>query len=177
MNATSIDSRFKVRPLDVLDVHAFKETRLKALREYPKYFLDNAEQASLRSDKEWTEYLIGDHKKVFGLFDHENLIGIASIYKPNTNDDCNTAHLAMGFIHTEFRGIGLSSLLYNARLNWAKSNSTIRILKISHRKENLVSAKAITKNGFQYISEKTEKYGDGTTGTSLKYKLDLRKVD
>lgn len=175
MTATNINDRFKTRPLNALDVHAFKKIRLSALHEYPQYFLDNAEQASQRSNKEWAECLLGNHKEIFGLFDNNNLIGIASICKTNTKYDCDTAHLAMGFIHPEFRGMGLSSLLYDARLNWARNNPAINILKASHRKGNLVSAKAMTKNGFQCTDERKEKYGDGTTGTSLKYQLNLRQ--
>ncbi len=170
---TPNDAAFHVRALNPEDVNAFKALRLSALREYPQYFLDNVTQAAQKSEAEWTAYLVGDHKKVFGLFNHDTLIGIASIYTPNPDDAPEIANLAMGFIQPEFRGLGLSTLLYDARLDWAKNNAAIKTLKISHRKGNLISAKAVNKNGFQYIGENPETYGDGTTEISLKYEMVL----
>ncbi len=170
-------NNFSVRTLSASDVQSFKEVRLSALREYPQYFLDNADKASKRSDAEWEDYLVGDNKRVFGLFNNDILIGIASIFKPELEAHKDIAYLAMGFVHPNFRGLGLSSLLYNARLEWAKNNPNINILKISHRKGNTVSSKAIIKNGFKYIDEEQETYGDGTTEISLKYQLNLRDND
>ncbi len=160
--------QFHTRTLTAEDVDAFKTLRMQALSEFPEYFLDTVEQGRKRSTQEWCDYLIGETRRVFGLFDHETLIGIASIFQP---DELNPhiAQFAMGYIAPQYRGKSLSSLLYKARIEWAINETAFTTLKISHRKGNAASKKAILKHGFTYIEDRQENFGDGSTDWSCKY--------
>lgn len=166
--------QFHTRALSADDVDAFKTLRMQALAEFPEYFLDTVEQGLKRSHEEWRAYLIGDNKRIFGLFDKDTLIGIASIFQPDENQP-HIAQFAMGYIAPKYRGKGLSTLLYKARIDWAINETDYTILKISHRKGNAASQKAVLKNGFTYIEDRQENFGDGCVDWSCKYERVIKR--
>ncbi len=168
-------SNIFIRPLTTDDLSIFKAMRTRAVTEYPHYFLDNKQSAENKTKEEWLDFLSRENKEVFGLFDDKTLIGIASIL---ISEDCpnqNRARLAMGFIIPEYRGRGLSNLLYNTRIQWARNHPNINTVFSSHRKGNAPSSKAMTKHGLIYSHDEGRRYGDGSTAQSLIYELDLRK--
>ncbi len=165
---------FHTRALTADDVDAFKHLRIQALAEFPQYFLDTTAQAEKRSQDEWKSYLLGDTKRIFGLFDNNSLIGIASIFQPDEAMP-HIAQFAMGYIAPNYRGKGLSTMLYKARLDWAINETDFTVLKISHRKGNKASQSAVLKHGFTYIEDRKEDFGDGCVDWSCKYERILKR--
>ncbi|MBX2835117.1 MAG: GNAT family N-acetyltransferase [Micavibrio sp.] len=169
-----IEGNYVVRSLNLDDLETFKYIRTKAVSENPDMFLDNADKAAKRSEQEWEAYLVGSNKCVFGLFHEKDIIGLASVFQPNL--DVLKGHIAMGYISPEYRGKGLSSLLYKARIEWAKHCSAFIALTASHREGNEVSRAAMIKHGFIYTGVEDECFGDGCVDKSLKYELDLKPL-
>lgn len=73
----------------------------------------------------------------------------------------------------EYRGIGLSVMFYEARLNWAKHENISAVI-VSHRESNLASKMANQKFGFQYTHEQNKIWADGVKNQEIFYRLFLR---
>ena len=58
---------------------------------------------------------------MFGLFDGDCLIGITAAFALAEDPAAQTAIFGMSFILPEYRGRGLSRLLYEARLEWTRA--------------------------------------------------------
>ncbi len=169
-----IQGDYSVRALNKDDVEILKYIRTLAVSEYPNMFLDNAENTHKKSNEEWLSLICGENKCIFGLFEGVRVIGLASVFQPNI--EIMEGHIAMGYIVSEYRGKGLSSLLYQARIKWAVEHSHFKALTASHREGNEASRKSMMKHGFIYVGQEPETFGDGTTGMSYKYKLDLEPL-
>ena len=79
----------------------------------------------------------------------------------------------MSYIVPQQRGQGLSALLYEARLSFARDYLSWTKLVISHHEDNHISKRAIQKHGFIPISTKEVMWGDGRTAIDYEYELDL----
>ena len=73
----------------------------------------------------------------------------------------------------KYRGRGLSKLIYEARLDWARINDYERVI-VAHRNGNDASRAANQAFGFKlYESEKIEWF-DGTKDLDCRYELFLK---
>lgn len=164
-------SPYSVRSLSSDDVEIFSALRTEAIINHPDAFLDTPEKARQRSKSEWLAYFEGSHKQIFGLFFEDMLIGLGSVFQDK--DDDQIGLFAMGYIQKAHRGQGLSSLLYQARIDWCKRETDFTKIVIYHRKGNIASRRAMLKAGFIYVQDEYETFGDGQTCINLKYELDL----
>ena len=162
---------YSVRTLTTDDLQIFKTIRIQAIHEHPEAFLDTPEKATNRKDDEWRSIFEGQNKCLFGLFYHDKLVGIGSVFQPDPH--INSGHLAMGYITQDHRGKGLSGMLYKARIEWTRNNTDFENLTICHRKGNEASRRAMLKFGFEYYGEEDEIFGDQLTEKNLKYRLSL----
>jgi len=87
------------------------------------------EEADL-TDTQWKER-INDTRAVFGLFENDKLISMTSILSLNDKE----GYPGQSYIRREYRGVGLSALLYKIRMAWA-SKSQLKQLRVSHRESN-----------------------------------------
>lgn len=113
--------------------------------------------------------MFDEDKCAFGLFDHEKLIGITAVISI-TEDK---AECIMSFIEPDYRGRGLSALLYEARIEWALKKKHLKILVSGHREGNTASQKALLKHGFTYARTNDETWPDGQKAPGYEYELDL----
>lgn len=109
---------------------------------------------------------------MFGLFHDNDLVGMTGIVCHK--DDPEKAALIASYIRPEHRGKGLSSLLYEARLDWAKANR-IKAVTVSHRISNMPSMAANQRFGFRYTHAKSKLWPDGVEADEVFYVLDLRQ--
>ena len=162
---------FSIRALTLDDLELFKAIRLQAITLHPDVFLDNAENAKERSNEQWANPLLGSQKCVFGLFHFEKIIGLAAIFPDK--EEAQTGLFAMGYIEKSFRRKGLSSLLYKARLQWAREHSHFKRIIVYHRNGNEASKRSMLNNGFKKIGQENVVFGDGETDINYKYELIL----
>ena len=130
------------RPLETFEWEVFRDFRLRALQASPGVFSSSYQEEANTTPEEWQRTVRGPTHQVFGLFDREDLIGITAVFTWRGDPSGETAVLAMSFIFPEYRGRGLSRLLYEARLGWIRSVGTFKRVVVSHRESNDVSRRA-----------------------------------
>lgn len=165
-----------IRPLEPSDWQTFKTIRLKALKAHPDVYLDSYQAAIIRPDSEWQEILDGKGKSIFGLFDGEKIIGLTAVFTWREDPSGQTGVMAMSFIEPEYRGRGLSKLLYEARIRWALDYQPFRKLVVSRREGNEPSKRAMIAHGFTFVDVARITWPDGLEDNEHKYMLDLEKM-
>jgi GNAT superfamily N-acetyltransferase len=163
----------KIRPLRAPEWSVFKDIRLLALKSAPGMFSTPYEEAVERSPEAWREIIAGPRHQVFGLFDGAQLIGITGVFGGREDSDGDAAYLVMSFIKPKYRGRGLSSLLYEARLDWIRMRNRFKRALAAVRASNEVSQRACQHFGFACISRAPRTWPDGTTEDELVYELRL----
>jgi GNAT superfamily N-acetyltransferase len=155
------------------DWEAFKAIRLEALGKHENFFAVSVNSASSKEDGYWKDTLLDVHKAaVFGLYDVDKVIGLTAIFRDWTGRE-GVAVLCMSYIREEYRGQGLSEKLYEARIDWAKSQGDIRIVTVGHREGNDASRAANQRWGFELTEVKDQVYGNGETAKDYIYELKI----
>jgi len=159
---------YSIRRFSAGDMDAYRPMRLEALQKECGMFGNSYEQEAAFTDAQWLERLTNTNKACFGLYSGNELIGITGItsdgYAPGL------AYMTQSYIRKQYRGRGLSGLLYEARLQWAKEHN-IKQLIIGHRKNNLASKHANQRYGFVYTHSEPRTWPDNATEDMLYYKL------
>jgi GNAT superfamily N-acetyltransferase len=155
-------SSITIRALDSAEWAAFRDFRLQALKADPGVFGSSYETEVTSTAEEWQRTVAGSGNQVFGLFDGERLIGITAAFTWREDPSGETALLAMSFILSEYRGRGLSRLLYEARLDWIRKRAQFKRAVVFHRESNEASRRANERHGFLPISRKPHTWPDGT---------------
>ena len=110
------------------------------------------------------------------LFDDETPIGMTSVSIDRNDPTGKTALLWGSWLAPEYRGKGLSDLMYQSRINWAKDQPTVERIIVSHRASNLASKYANQKHGFVEIHKKEKIWTDGATEDEIFYELEIKKI-
>ena len=154
------------------DWQDYKSIRLHALKEHPGvYFADYDETVKL-PDSFWQEPLDSDHAVVFGIYDGDNMIGLAGVFTWREDPTGKTAIFAMDFIHRDYRGKGLTKLLYQARLEWVRARTAqFDKAAIGHRAGNEASRRAIISHDFKLVGKEICQWPDGTEDLEYNYEL------
>ncbi|MBL8641226.1 MAG: GNAT family N-acetyltransferase [Alphaproteobacteria bacterium] len=154
---------------------AFRAIRLEALKHTEHVFGVSYDHALNLSEEYWTDTLQDTYNgAVFGLYDGENVIGLTAVFR-HRDHKSDTVIFAMSYIRKNYRGRGLSDLLYKARLDWAEQQEGIVSIWIGHRDGNQASFRANQRHGFQLISTEDMTFGDGTTDKHYTYELKINK--
>jgi len=166
-------SSITTRSLKATDWVKFRDFRLQALEAAPGVFHSSYELEVTIEPEQWQRTLANPASQVFGLFDEEYLVGITAVFPSSEDPSGETAVLAMSFILPEYRGRGLSRLLYKARLDWIRSHGVFKRIVVSHRASNEVSRRAIERHGFLPIRSAPRTWPDGTVEDELFYELQI----
>jgi RimJ/RimL family protein N-acetyltransferase len=164
----------RIRALEPKDWEAFRELRLHALRTEPGNFFAAYRDEAGKQPEEWQRTTRGGDHQVFGLYDRERLIGITAAFTSRDDPSGKTAILAMSFILPEYRGKGLSNLLYEARLDWIRAQPQFTRVVVFHRQSNDASRKAIHRHGFVFVTRTARTWPDGQTEDEFSYELRIR---
>jgi RimJ/RimL family protein N-acetyltransferase len=162
-----------IRALECSEWVAFRDFRLQALAAHPGVFGAAYATEVTKKPEEWQSTVGGPANQAFGLFDLERLIGITAAFAWREDPSGNTAVLAMSFILPEYRGRGLSRLLYETRLDWIRSRPQFTRIVVSHRASNEASRRAIERHGFRVTHRAPRVWPDGTTEDQIFYELSI----
>jgi RimJ/RimL family protein N-acetyltransferase len=77
------------------------------------------------------------------------------------------------WLDPNFRGKGLSELMYQTRIDWAKRQPTVERIIVSHRASNFASKHAILKHGFVRTHSTEKIWSDGLTDDDVHYELKI----
>lgn len=161
-----------VRKLEAADWAAYKALRLEALCLHEDVYGTSYQEMRDRPDSEWEDIVSKDNAAFFGLFDGDTIVGIGGIF---TQDAASrTGMLIGGYIREAYRGRGLSRLLYQARIDWAKESGLFDRLVIGHREGNEASRRANHAFGFQPIGIIEYTFGNGDIAKDHQYELRIR---
>jgi len=160
-----------VRPLRSSEWPTFKDVRLVALQSAPGMFATSYQEALSRSSEDWRRNIAGPDHQVFGLFDGPRLIGIAGVFGGQEEANRDTAFLVMSFIMPEYRGRGLSAMLYRARLDWIQQKGKFKRVVAAIRASNEVSQRACRHFGLECKGHAARNWPDGATEDELIYEL------
>jgi RimJ/RimL family protein N-acetyltransferase len=164
-----MSNTYTIQQFTVEDWQTYKSMRLEALRLEQGVFGGNYTDESARSDDEWKQRF-SKPCAYFGLYHESECIGLTGIveHKDNPQDTL----LIASYIRKEHRGKGLSRLLYEARIGWAKEHGYKRVI-VSHRATNLASKAANQKHGFTYTHAESKTWPDGKLEDNVFYELIL----
>lgn len=153
----------------------YRAVRLQALATDPSVFSSTHAAESVYPDTKWQETLLNPDLGVFGLFDGKTVIGLTGIaVKRHVAADGSIAGLWGSWIDPAYRGQGLSSLMYQARLDWARAHPDVRIVRVSHREGNAASRAANQKHGFVFTHQEPHVWPDGVTEGHCYYELRVK---
>lgn len=170
------NNEISVKALTSDDWQTFRAVRLAALKAHPGVFLRSYEEAIKISESGWKEMLDGNGKCIFGLFENNQLIGLAAVFTWLNDPSGQSGLMAMDYIDAKYRGRHLSRLLYEARINWAINYTPFKRLVTSHREDNEASRRANQAFGFKFIGKELIKWPDGSKALDYKYELDLESL-
>lgn len=165
---------FTIRKLTEDDWREFSRIRLKALATDPNVFGSNYEREKDTPEDDWRKTLRSEETAVFLIYDDETPIGITCIGIDRNDATKKTALLWGSWLAPEFRGKGLSELMYQARIDWAKRQPTVEKIIVSHRASNLSSKFANQKHGFKFTHKKEKLWTDGITEDDVCYELVIK---
>lgn len=168
-------SEITIRQLSEDDWREFAHIRLKALQTDPKAFGSNYERESQMTETEWREKLRAKDNAIF-LLDEENApIGITCVSVDRNDPTGKTALLWGSWLTPEFRRRGLSELMYQTRIEWAKHQPKVERIIVSHRASNLASKYANQKHGFAETHQSEKVWTDGAMENEIFYELKIKK--
>jgi RimJ/RimL family protein N-acetyltransferase len=163
-----------VRALEPAEWRAFRDLRLHALRTEPGVFASAFAAEADLGEAEWRRRIGGEDRQAFGAFDGERLVGITGVITARDDPRGETAMLVMSYLLPEYRGRGLSSRFYEARLAWLRERPRYKRVAVSHRRSNEPSRRANQRFGFVPVAAVTTRWPDGTVEDELTYELELR---
>jgi len=111
---------YTVRRLGSEDVPAYRALRLEGLELEPTAFASSLEDETAQPDVEWQGKL--SRNATFGVFDGENLVGMATYYVENGRKLAHRGHLVGVYLRPQARGTGASSLLLATLLDSAREH-------------------------------------------------------
>ena len=166
-----MNGSYIIRPFAAAEAITYKSIRLEALLAEPGMFGNSYAMEASFEESHWSERVNNHRGCCFGLYYAGELIGVTSIIM-NSIDRPQDAYMTQSYIRQAHRGKGLSRLLYDARLEWARSHGVKRLL-IGHRASNIVSKAANQHYGFVYSHSEPRIWPDGTAEDMLYYELVL----
>jgi RimJ/RimL family protein N-acetyltransferase len=164
---------YSIRKLEESDWRLFADVRLLALQTDPKVFGSTYEREVAFLEPEWRSQLSNSACGIFAVFDDDGPVGITGVAVDREDTSKKTALLWGSWLRPDSRGKGLSKLLYEARIAWAKNQPGVERIIVSHRESNVASKFANQKFGFSPTHVTEKEWNDGVTEKEFHYELIL----
>jgi len=164
---------YSIRKLDENDWRIFSEIRLRALQTDPSVFGSNHERESKFPESEWRSQLNNPDAAVFAVFDGERPVGMTGVAVDRDDPSRKTALLWGSWLEPSARGKGISKLMYEARIGWARQQAGVERIIVSHRESNVASKFANQNFGFVQTHTTEKVWNDGVAEREFHYELTL----
>lgn len=166
------EKQYTIRQFLPDNVVQYKSMRLEALQLEAGMFGNSYEYEVGLPEEQWLARLANLNGACFGLYYGDELIGITGVVVAD-EEKPDEAYMTQSYIRKVYRGKGLSKLLYEARLEWAKAHQ-IKCLKIGHRAGNQASKSANQHYGFRFTHSEPRTWPDGKVEDMFYYELALQ---
>lgn len=147
----------------------FRTIRLMQLKHDGHLFYRTYDWSAAQPETYWRDMLTKQDEAVWGVYDENELIGMTGIYV--RDEDRTTATLWGSWLRPNYRGGGLSDVLYRTRIDWATAHPTVTRIITSHKGTNTPSQRANQRHGFVYTHTAERVWGDGSTEDEPFYEL------
>jgi GNAT superfamily N-acetyltransferase len=161
---------YSIRAFLPEETGAYKTIRLEALLTEPGMFGSNYAREAAFTEEQWLARIINPDAACLGLYCNDELIGITGIMLDKEQQ--GTAQLTQSYIRKPFRGKGLSGILFETRLEWARERNLKRV-EVGNRASNNAAIAANQRFGFRIIRRQPATWPDGGTEDILYYELIL----
>jgi GNAT superfamily N-acetyltransferase len=91
------------------------------------------------SETEWKEWLQGEDMGIFLLYEKDILIGMTGIAVMKSDASMKTAILWGSWLEPQARGQGLSTCMYEKRIEWAKKHPTVEPVVVLNRRHDQIA--------------------------------------
>lgn len=125
-------------------------------------------------EAEWRDRLRAADNAIFLIYENETPIGITAVSIDRDDATRKTALMWGSWLAPDARGKGLSELMYQIRINWAKRQPTVEKIIVSHRASNVASKYANRKHGFVFTHKNERVWIDGATEDEFFYELKIK---
>jgi len=163
-----------IRQLTETDWREFSLVRLKALQTDPFVFGSNYEKESQMTEADWRARLQAKDNAIFLIYENDMPVGMTCVSVDRDDSTKKTAILWGSWLAPHTRGKGLSELIYQTRIKWAKQQPTVEKIIVSHRASNLSSKYANQKHGFVLTHKTGKVWTDGATEDEIFYELEIK---
>lgn len=163
----------KIRLLKRNDWALLKEIRLNALKTDPAVFSSNHAKEAKKTDETWKAQLDDENAACFGIFDGHRIIGMTGVAIDREDPSKKTALLWGSWLQPEYRRKGLSKMIYEERIGWARKHPTCEKVIVSHRASNIASKKANQNYDFVLKGKVLRDWPDGLSEEEYNYELIL----
>ncbi len=165
-----------IRALNPEDWRIVKDMRLIALQTNPGVFGGNYAEESSYTEDMWREFLDGQGRKIFGLFDGQQMIGITAAFTWREDPSGQSGVMAYTFLKPEYREQRLTQMIYKVRIDFALQYKPWKKLVIGHRDGNEPSRRAMVAHGFVFTHITRKIWPDGIEADEYHYVMDLEKL-
>lgn len=145
----------RINELTIEDAMVYRDLRLKGLREEPASFTESYEDALELAFTEHEEQLKDPNRIIFGAFEEELLIGLTTLLTTKKKKRTHIAEIIEVYVHSEYRGQGVSKPLMASAIMRAKELKCEQI----HLTVNIANKNAkniYTSFGFEIIGMEKE---------------------
>jgi RimJ/RimL family protein N-acetyltransferase len=167
---------YAVKAFHARDWSRLAHIRLEALQSYPQFFGASYAEEATYDEKEWCQWLTRPDRCFFGLFHDDALIGMTGVMALQKDPRGETGKMVASYIKPAHQGKGLSSKLFQARLDWSRAYAPWKYLVVAHREGNKKSCRAIQKWGFRLTDKTILSWPDGTRQYEYSYTLNLEDL-
>ena len=161
---------FRVVRLGADDAAVYRSVRLEALTADPAVFASTFEREQSFEQSTWMERLTSPNVGIWALFETARAIGMTGAYV--APEDPERCQLWGSWITPDFRGRGISALLFPPRIAWARRRG-LRSVVGAHRASNEASCGALRSQGFQFSHTEAFVWPDGKTEDIWYHELPL----
>ena len=134
-----------IKRLTADDIKLFREIREEAMRTNPESFgSPEEEQGGKRQDATYRE---GLKNEIWGIFEDENLAGVAGFYISSTKESQSCGQIFSLYVRSAYRGKGIGDRLLKHILALAENRVDQVHLCVVHTAEAAI--KTCMKNGFE----------------------------
>ena len=159
-----------IKQFEASQLERYKCMRLEALKLEPGMFGSAYATESNFTAEQWRHRVVNNNSACFGLYHQDELIGITGIVADR--EDVTRGLMTQSYIRKAYRGRGLTGLLYDARITWARAHG-LQTLRIGHKESNLPSKAANQRHGFHFVYREPGNWPDGSIEDTLYYDLEL----
>ena len=139
-----------IRPTDDIDVDAFIDLRLEALRTHPESFGSDYDESRRRDRGHWLDRMrTTDRQTTYVAQASDGLVGMTGIFR---EEGIKVRHLASiwgVYVRPAWRRIGLAGAMINACMDWARAPGDVRIVRLTVITENPSAVRCYRRCGFE----------------------------